>query len=155
MPATPPVQYALGRGTIFQIRYPVGTGNIINLCISDGSIELTTDQIEINNNCYSGWKVKLPGNKSGTINVTGFVASDSTVGANSQIQLLSWFGNIVEFECEAYDGQANAAQALFFNAQGVVTSCRISVSPDDAVRAELTIDISGQPVGYASLARST
>lgn len=156
MPATPVAHYALGRNTEFVIQYPADSGNTITLCVADGSIELTTDQIEINNNCYSGWKVKLPGNKSGTINVTGYIASGTTANANSNLQLLKWFGEVVSFACSAYDGRGGALtqQAMYFSADGVVTSCRISIDPNDALRAELTIDISGQPVGYAGLARA-
>ena len=154
--ATPVAHYALGRNTEFTIQYPANTGQSIILCVADGSIELTTDQIEINNNCYSGWKVKLPGNKSGTVNVTGFVASGPTANSNSNLQLFKWFGEVVSFTCEAYDGRGGALtqQAMSFMADGVVTSCRISIDPNDAIRAELTIDISGQPVAYAGLANN-
>jgi hypothetical protein len=155
MAATVPARYALGRNTRFAIQYPADTGQTIILCVSDGSIELTADQIEINNNCYSGWKVKLPGNKSGTISVTAFVASDGAVGPTSPLQFFNWFGETIYFELVAYDGQTPQVNALNFNAYGVVTSSRVSVTPDDALRAELTIDISGEPdIAFASLARS-
>ena len=154
MAATLPTRYALGRNTTFTIQYPAGTGQTIAICVSEGSIDLSTDIIEIPNNCNGGWKIKLAGNKAGTINVTGYVASGSTAVADGNLQPFTWIGEIVSFTCEAYDGQASAAQALDFAADGVLQSCRISIDANDALRCEMVIEMSGAPAGAVGLANA-
>lgn len=151
---TAPTRYALGRNSTFLIRYPSSTGQVISICVSEGSIDLNADIIEIPNNCNSGWKIKLAGNKGGTINVTGYVASGATAVAGGNQQPIRWLGEIVDFECDAFDGQVNPGQALFFAASGVMQSCRISIDANDALRCEMVIEMSGAPVGYAGLANA-
>lgn len=151
---TLPTRYALGRNTTFTVQYPANTGQSIGICVSEGSIDLNTDIIEIPNNCNSGWKIKLAGNKAGTINVTGYVASGSTAIADGNLQPFTWIGNIVSFFCEGFDGQDTPAQALDFAADGVLQSCRISIDANDALRCEMVIEMSGAPVGAVGLANS-
>lgn len=152
--ATLPTRYALGRNSTFTIQYPAQTGQSIAICVSEGSIDLTTDIIEIPNNCNGGWKIKLAGNKGGTINVTGYVASGATAIAGGNLQPFTWIGEIVSFECEGFDGQSTPGQALYFAADGVMQSCRVSIDSNDAMRCEMVIEVSGLPVGYAGLANS-
>lgn len=153
--ATLPTRYALGRNTTFLVQYPANTGQSISICVSEGSIELSTDIIEIPNNCNGGWKIKLPGNKGGTINVTGYLASGATAVADGNLQPFKWIGEIVSFECEAFDGQSPApGQAMYFAADGVMQSCRVSIDSNDALRCEMVIEVSGLPVGYAGLANA-
>jgi hypothetical protein len=155
MPATLPTRYALGRNSTFTIQYPANTGQTISICVSEGSINLTTDIIEIPNNCNGGWKIKLAGNKAGTVNVTGYLASGATAVAGGNLQPFTWIGEIVSFECEAFDGQSpTAAQALYFAADGVMQSCNVTIDANDALRCEMVIEMSGAPVGYAGLANS-
>jgi len=154
MAATLPKRYALGRNTAFGIQYPANTGQIVYICVSEGSIDLTTDIIEIPNNCNGGWKIKLAGNKAGTINVTGYVASGASAVAGGNLQPFKWIGEIVSFTCEAYDGQSTPGQALYFAADGVMQSCRVSIDANDALRCEMVIEMSGQPVGYAGIANA-
>lgn len=154
MPATLPTRYALGRNSTFLIQYPANTGQSIAICVSEGSIILTADIIEIPNNCNSGWKIKLAGNKAGTINVTGYLASGATAVADGNLQPFKWIGEVVSFECEAFDGQASMAQAMYFAADGVVQSCNVTIDANDALRCEMVIEMSGAPVGYAGLANS-
>lgn len=155
MPATIPTRYALGRNTTFAIRYPSVTGQWIFICVSEGSIDLNTDIIEIPNNCNAGWKVKLPGNKAGTINVTGYVASGATAVGGGNLQPFKWIGEIVDFECQAFDSQSpTPAQAMGFAASGVMQSCRVSIDANDALRCEMVIEVSGEPAGFAGIANS-
>jgi hypothetical protein len=154
MAATLPTRYALGRNSTFLIQYPANTGQSISICVSEGSINLTTDIIEIPNNCNGGWKIKLSGNKAGTINVTGYLASGATAVADGNLQPFKWIGEIVSFECEAFDGQASMAQAMYFAADGVMQSCNVTIDANDALRCEMVIEMSGAPIGYAGLANS-
>ena len=149
---TLPVRYALGRNTTFKIQYPANTGQSIFICVSEGSIDLSSDVIEIPSNCYGGWKIKLSGNKSGTVSVTGYIASGQNASDVSNLQPYKWIGEVVTFECDAYDQQASQAQALSFSADGVVTGVRVSIDANDALRCEMTIEVSGEPVGFAGIA---
>jgi hypothetical protein len=76
---TPVDKYALGRNSFVEMWFlEAGTTNDyvgFSICISEGSVSLDTDTIEINSNCQAGWKVKLPGLKSGTASFTGYIAS--------------------------------------------------------------------------------
>jgi hypothetical protein len=76
---TPVDKYALGRNSFVEMWFlQAGTADSyvgFSICISEGSVSLDTDTIEINSNCQAGWKVKLPGLKSGTASFTGYIAS--------------------------------------------------------------------------------
>ena len=77
---TPINKYGLGRNSFVTIWFENNsTGTAVSvgfsICISEGSVSLDTDTIEINSNCQNGWKVKLPGLKSGTASFTGYIAS--------------------------------------------------------------------------------
>jgi hypothetical protein len=76
---TPVDKYALGRNSFVEMWFlQPGTADsyvAFSICISEGSVSLDTDTIEINSNCQAGWKVKLPGLKSGTASFTGYIAS--------------------------------------------------------------------------------
>ena len=76
---TPVDKYALGRNSFVEMWFlQAGTTDsfvAFSICISEGSVSLDTDTIEINSNCQAGWKVKLPGLKSGTASFTGYIAS--------------------------------------------------------------------------------
>lgn len=155
MASTLPTRYALGRNTVFTIQYPANTGQVIEICVSEGSIELTTDIIEIPNNCNAGWKIKLPGNKGGTVNVTGYVASGSNATTGGVMQPFNWIGEIVSFDCLAFDSVAPVSNvAMQFSADGVVQSCRVSIDSNDALRCEMVIEVSGLPEGFAGLANA-
>lgn len=151
---TLPTRYALGRNTVFGIQYPSATGQWIYICVSEGSIDLSTDIIEIPNNCNGGWKIKLAGNKGGTINVTGYIASGPFAVSGGNLQPFKWIGEYVNFTCVGYDGQATPNVALNYAATGVVQSCRVSIDANDAMRCEMVIEVSGEPVGYAGIANA-
>ena len=139
-------RYALGRGTAFLINIP--NASPIDICVSEGSIDLSADVIEIPSNCYSGWKIKLAGNKQGTVSVTGYVAS-STSNTNDPFD---WIGEVVSFSCTAMDQQTNAGVAMQLSSSGVVTGVRVSIDANDALRCEMTIEMSGAPTGFATIA---
>lgn len=153
--ATLPTRYALGRNTTFLVQYPANTGSIIGICVSEGSIELSTDIIEIPNNCNNGWKIKLPGNKGGTINLTGYIASGDTAVLDGTRQPFAWIGEIVSFDFYGFDSVDPVPNtAMRFTADGVMQSCRISIDSNDALRCEMVIEVSGLPSGFAGIANT-
>ena len=153
--ATLPTRYAIGRNSEFQIQYPANTGQFIGICVSEGSINLSTDIIEIPNNCNGGWKIKLAGNKAGTINVTGYIASGTTAIDGGNLQPFKWIGEIVTFDCVAYDSQSpTPSMAMRITADGVVQSVNVSIDANDALRCELVIEMSGAPYGFAGIANA-
>lgn len=132
-----PAKYALGRLTIFTVTY---LGVTKTVCVSEGSLEITTDTIEINNNCNAGWKIKLPGQTTGSISMTGYVATQAGPGP------LTWRGNIVYVAFTAYDSDpASQGQPMYFSGNAVCTQARTSFDASDALRAELTFELSGAP----------
>jgi hypothetical protein len=137
MPAPSSKKYALGRNTIFGITY---NGSTSNICVSEGSIDLSADMIEIANNCNSGWKIKLPGNKQGTMTLTGYLATKAGNGP------LTWLGEVVAFTCLAFDSDENdQGQSMEFGGEATVTGARVSIDSNDACRVEMTLELTGAP----------
>ena len=139
-------KYALGRNTIFNISYG---GLSKNICVSEGNIDLSANTIEIINNCNNGWVIKLPGLRSGTISLTGYLATEQGEGP------LTWLGEIVGFDCLAYDSnENNQGQPLAFGGMASVTGARVSIDANDACRVEMTLELTGAPLdtSYMQLA---
>lgn len=136
MPATPSNQYALGRNSLFRVTY---AGLSKNICVSEGSIDLSANTIEITNNCNNGWVIKLPGLRSGTISITGYLATETGEGP------LTWLGEIVSFMCEAYDSQNVQGLPLYFEGMASCTGARVSIDANDACRVEMTFELTGAP----------
>lgn len=154
--ATQPVRYALGRNSTFRVYYPFGGSQSVALCVSTGSISLSANVIELPSNCFSGWVVKLPGNKSGTVTLSGYAASGQLAIADGPLQPMKWHGEFVSFECEVYDSQSpTPGQAIYFACDGVVTAVETSIGADESVNVDLTIEITGAPVGYIGMANGT
>lgn len=177
MATSTPSQYALGRNSIFRLQLVnineslgvgaigggivsgvVTPGQIVNICVMSGSIDLSANTISIINNCNYGWEVKLPGTKTGTISLTGHVSSFGA-GTAFSLDAVMAIGTLVNFDCEAFD--SNNTRALNFAGQAAVTGVRTSIDINDAVTCELTLEISGAPqltgsnASYINLASST
>lgn len=180
---TPIDKYALGRNSFVDIYFEhIGAGGTktypgFSVCISEGSVSLDTDTIEINSNCQNGWKVKLPGLKSGTASFTGYIASsiNGTPGPG-----MSWDTNVThdKFDIMQYLGQPcyiyiyslqnpSEASAQFgqgttgdmespFNlfpmgstdagteqVNGFFKTGSVTISPDDAVKVSMSVELSG------------
>lgn len=159
---TPPASnYALGRNSIFYIRdivngnrippvndgSPPALGPWIPICVSDGSMDFTSDTIEISNNCNLGWKLTLPGIKSGTISLTGHLVSQAGQKSyyqddlNYQPNILSYLGTIVQFA--AFITDSNGYGAAWLSGYVVLNGIRTSISMSDAVSCELSMTLSG------------
>lgn len=130
-------KYALGRNEVVTVTY---LGVTRTICISEGSIDITTDTIEISNNCNAGWKIKLPGQSSGSMSATGYVATQAGPGP------LTWRGNIVYVSFIAYDSDPVAQSSpMSFSGLAVCSQVRTSIDSNDALRVELTFDLTGAP----------
>jgi hypothetical protein len=186
---TPTDKYALGRNSFIEL-YFHGTASAANtydigfaICISEGSLSLDTDTIEINSNCQNGWKVKLPGLKSGTLSFTGYIASsinqtpgpgmtlDPTVARN-KYDIMQYLGE----PCVAFvyslqnPDENNFAGATVLDpetpfalvpdiqnskevANGFFKTGSVTISPDDAVKVSMSVELSGKQTvqGYVAV----
>ena len=198
---TPVDKYALGRNSFLSVffldkttnRYTIG----FSICISEGSVSLDTDTIEINSNCQSGWKVKLPGLKSGTASFTGYIASsvsntpgpggelvgEPTSGRN-KFDILQYLGQPCLFYCVALQspsqtsfaapgsaaldsgqnevpfsmcptGTSEGTSSYVPNANGFFKTGSVTISPDDAVKVSMSVELSGRQVlsGFVAVGR--
>lgn len=165
MAVTSPDRYALGRNSTvelyfrektlqngvytYSLTYNVG----FTICISEGSASLDTDNIDVPSNCQAGWRIKLPGLKSGTVSATGYVAATTDVNSYSilsKYNILQYLGescrirviaNVPEQGAMAF-GLAWPAGAL--NASnGYFKTGSVSINPDDAVKISFSIELSG------------
>lgn len=138
-------KYALGRNTYVRMTVYNDIGAVIipetSVCISDGSLSLTADVITIPNNCNSGWKIKLPGNKEGSIRFTGHVASSST-------DFLQAIGQNAYVELESFD--TDSGTPLVFGSDAVCTGMDVGWDSEGNVRCEASFELSGAP-GSGSL----
>lgn len=165
MAVTTPDRYALGRNTTLQLLFRSKTlsngvysySNSFDagfeICISEGSVSLDTDTIEINSNCQSGWKIKLPSLKSGTISGTGYIAV--TTGAtgpfdvNHKYNLYKYLGDTCQVYVVGTVPEISNTDALVVEpndsagANGFFKTGSVSISPDDAIRISFTIELSG------------
>jgi hypothetical protein len=184
---TPIDKYALGRNSSITIWFDhtsaagVVTPVAFEVCISEGSISLDTDTIEINSNCQNGWKVKLPGLKSGTASFTGYIASsvsktpgpgmtENTGVATSMYDIMSYLGQT----CYLYintvqDPDASDANAEFplvlippgstaagtEQKNGFFKTGSVTISPDDAVKVSMAVELSGAQHVTGFVAAST
>ena len=139
------------------------------ICISAGSVSLDVDTIEIASNCQSGWKIKLPGLISGTLTGTGYIASSAVVFDSgdtesskylSPMNILGYLGKVCEIsltiDTPKEDLSSPSADITSFDyplyvgpstanpRNGFFKSASISVSPDDAVKMDFTIELSGE-----------
>ena len=198
---TPIDKYALGRNSFISIwfldkttgKYTIG----FSVCISEGSVSLDTDTIEINSNCQSGWKVKLPGLKSGTASFTGYIASsvintpgpggelvgEPTAGRN-KFDILQYLGQACLFYCTSLQspsatsfaavgstvqdsgqnevpfslqpgGTMEGTSSYVPSANGFFKTGSVTISPDDAVKVSMAVELSGRQVlsGFVAVGR--
>lgn len=142
MPAPLPNQYVLGRNTILWLTSYNDDGSVLTarakICISDGSIDLSTDTFEINNNCNSGWKLKFPALTGGTMSFTGYIATAVTPAS-------SFIGKRCYVELDGFD--ANNTQPMTFQSDAWCTSQRISFDVNDSMRCEMSFELTGKPTG--------
>lgn len=178
--STPTANYALGRNTTLTLTFlaPVGSASYtsvtMEICISQGQVSMDTDTIEIASNCQSGWKVKLPGLISGTVTGTGYVASSNVTSTGNAlslrtdpINLLQFLGqpaavtisaetNIVVSNTLDNDFPFDLAPPSANPINGFFKSSNVSISPDDAVKMDFTIELSGAQnlIGFVALSQA-
>ena len=157
---TPIQNYALGRDCILELLFQSPNDNSANpdfkvgfrVCISEGSVTIESDTLEIPSNCQRGWKVKLPGLKSGTLSFTGFLAiSEIPTIDTASHNILQYIGKtcMVAIYHAQVDGQERPTgnEAFYIGpntgANGVVKSANVSVSPDDVCKMSMVIELSG------------
>ena len=172
---TPIDKYALGRNSSVTLWFEhvsnagVKTDVGFVICISEGSISLDTDTIEINSNCQNGWKVKLPGLKSGTASFTGYIASsvsntpgpgmkEDTAIETSMYDIMSYLGKAcwvyintiqdpdaasadIEYPLALIPPGSTAAGTEQKN--GFFKTGSVTISPDDAVKVSMSVELSG------------
>lgn len=172
---TPIDKYALGRNSSVTLWFEhvsnagVKTDVGFVICISEGSISLDTDTIEINSNCQSGWKVKLPGLKSGTASFTGYIASsisktpgpgmtENTAIETSKYDIMSYLGKAcwvyintiqdpdaatadIEYPLALIPPGSTAAGTEQKN--GFFKTGSVTISPDDAIKVSMAVELSG------------
>lgn len=156
IPVTPPSSYALGRNSVVELTFPDSTGAytvIMDLCISQGTVNIDTDTIEIPSNCQKGWKIKLPGLKSGTVTGTGYIAKSNPSGSTltgplNVLKYLSEYCSVnikVQTDLTATDPDEpfQISAPLTNLANGFFKSSNVSITPDDAVKCDFTIELSG------------
>jgi len=163
--ATPtPVQnYALGRDCVLDLLFQPPSSADPNaefsvgmrLCISEGNIAFETDIIEIPSNCQKGWKVKLPGLKSGSVTFTGYAAISTIPQAvGDKLSLGTYLGDFCQVALyhaqEDLNGVWNGESAFDLEpmvvgtgANGVVRNLNVTVSPDDVCKVQGTIELTG------------
>jgi hypothetical protein len=176
---TPTSNYALGRETTVTLWFKdpnTSAQNVsFDICISQGSVSIDTDTIEVPSNCQAGWKIKLPGLKGGTISATGYIASSQITGLNTDtaaiatansttdsllniMQYLSQPCGVVilahNYNAAGYTGNVSAnspgdmplrvAYKSSNPYNGFLKSCNVSISPDDAVKIDFSIELSGE-----------
>lgn len=168
---TPVNLYALGRDTWIDLLFQSVTATDPNapfsiglrLCISAGTVALDTDIIEVPSNCQSGWKVKIPTMKSGTLSCTGYVAASyQPMNTQHRFNILNYLGRF----CQAAiyhqptdaagnvipTGEAFHVQPISSGANALLKSASVSVSPDDVVKIDFTIELSGAQEAMAFVA---
>lgn len=168
MPATTPDRYALGRNSrvTLQVRPKTGLGaNTIYgpdfdqywvICISEASVTLDTDTIEINSNCQSGWKIKLPSMKSGTVSGTGYIAMTRDPATNelwgpggTSDNIMRYLGDPCQIMIEGRVPELTTADVFSIvppdvnGSNGFIKSLSVTISPDDALRINFVIELSG------------
>lgn len=176
---TPTSNYALGRETTVTLWFKNPSTNVedisFDICISQGSVSIDTDTIEVPSNCQAGWKIKLPGLKGGTVSATGYIASSSIDGLNtsnttlvtapsttaSHLNIMQYLSQPCGVLIQAHN--YNAAGFTGTNIthptgdiplqigykssnpyNGFLKSCNVSISPDDAVKIDFSIELSGE-----------
>lgn len=160
---TPVQNYALGRDCVLDLLFQAPSADPttadftvgMKLCISEGSIALDVDMLEIASNCQRGWKLKLPGLKSGTLNFTGFAAVSSIpTTPGDKLSLATYHGKFCQVAM--YHNQVNHLDVPTGNsafelvpktvgkgANGFVRNLNITVSPDDVCKVTGTIEFTG------------
>lgn len=176
---TPTSNYALGRETTVTLWFKNPSTGIedisFDICISQGSVSIDTDTIEVPSNCQAGWKIKLPGLKGGTVSATGYIASSSITGLNTDTTPIATAESTTEsnlnimqylskpcavliqahnYNAAGYTGNVSANSPgdiplrIGYKASnpynGFLKSCNVSISPDDAVKIDFSIELSGE-----------
>ena len=166
---TPIQNYALGRDCILELLFQSPNDNSANpdfkvgfrVCISEGSVTIESDTLEIPSNCQRGWKIKLPGLKSGTLSFTGFLAiSEIPTNDTASHNILQYIGKtcMVAIYHAQVDGQERPTgnEAFYIGpntgANGVVKSANVSVSPDDVCKMSMVIELSGAQTAHGFVA---
>jgi hypothetical protein len=171
---TPIQAYALGRDCVVDLLFqlpsatsPTAAYSVgMRICISEGTLNLESDVIEIGSNCQKGWKVKLPGLKSGTLTFTGYLAISSTPQSdNDKLAISTYLGKFCQ--CAIWhmptdqDGDWTGESAFDIepktvgnDANGLVRSLNITVTPDDVCKVNGTIELTGDQSFFAYMAVS-
>ena len=168
---TPVNLYALGRDIWIDLLFqsvnatdpnaPFTVG--MRLCISAGTVALDTDIIEVPSNCQAGWKVKIPTMKSGTLSCTGYVAASyQPMNNEERFNILNYLGRFCQVAIyhQPTDASGNVistgesfhVQPKGPGANGVLKTASVSVSPDDVVKIDFTIELSGAQEAMAFVA---
>lgn len=189
---TPIDKYALGRNSFVTIWFENITAGVtthvyFSVCISEGSVSLDTDTIEINSNCQNGWKVKLPGLKSGTASFTGYIASsakgtpgpavtEDTDIAHNMFDIMQYLGQTCWVYIYALQNPDETAGKFGYETvgdaeipfalipmgstvkgtekqNGFFKTGSVTISPDDAVKISMSIELSGEQsvTGFAAV----
>lgn len=179
MPVTTPDRYALGRNTLITLvvkgKFATdfeGSGGWIYsddfdtqwvICVSEASVTLETDTIEIPSNCQFGWKVKLPGLKSGTVSGTGYIAMPPNLDAPTGLEatnVMKYLGDpcqiMIENKVPALSNKDafNIVPPSADGANGFIKNLSVTISPDDATRVNFAIELSGSQDVVGFLATS-
>ena len=173
---TPVDKYALGRNTFVTIYFEDNEGVFpvfvyFEICISEGSVSLDTDTIEINSNCQNGWKVKLPGLKSGTASFTGYIASsilrtpgqqitEDTNEPHNLFNIMKYLGQPCWLYMKSLQNPGvligpheeipfalipmGSTDAGTEQKNGFFKTGSVTISPDDAVKVSMSIELSGE-----------
>ena len=168
---TPVQNYALGRDCVLDMLFlspnnPNATKFTIGfrVCISEGSLALDTDTIEVPSNCQKGWKIKLPGLKSGTLSFTGYLAVSHEPTNIEEVQnillFLGQFCQIALYHDKTLpNGDMSGKSAFTIEpsvpdkgtdqlANGLLKSCNVTVSPDDVMKVNMVVELTGaQTIG--------
>jgi hypothetical protein len=165
MAVTSSDRYALGRNSTVTLGFRSKTlvggvysysgtyDTFFEICISEGSVSLDTDNIDIPSNCQSGWRIKLPGLKSGTVSGTGYIAV--TTGASLPLTSAHKY-NIYKYlgdPCQVYiTGEvpeiSNAEPFVLepfdsTTGNGYFKTGSVTINPDDALKISFAIELSG------------
>lgn len=164
MAITTPDRYALGRNTTVSLvfrnktlangvyTYSNSYDVAFEVCISEGSVSLDVDNIDVPSNCQSGWRIKLPGLKSGTVSGTGYIAA--TTGATlpysveHKYNLMRYLGDscLVYLSAEVPEVSNETPFTLDpagTGSNGYFKTGSVSINPDDAVKVSFAIELSG------------
>jgi hypothetical protein len=167
---TPPNKYALGRNSTLTLGFYNSVTDAydisVTICMSQGSVSIDTDTIEVPSNCQGGWKIKLPGLIGGTVTGSGYIASSiassTEAGALNMLKYMAGFCSVA-VESVTQPGAASEDSPFVLTGtvanpvNGFFKTTNVSISPDDSVKIDFTIELSGAQsmTGYMAVASAT